>query len=70
MNGHLLVKMAHMFDRIDFTIIDGESRLVKAARELGLLNTLRKWGARYLKETFPIASCPWPFLGGVLDLLQ
>lgn len=42
MNGHSLVKMAHIFDRISFIIIDGESRLVEAMRELGLLNVLRK----------------------------
>jgi len=50
-----------MFDRIDFTIIDSESRLVKVARELGLLNTLRKWGARYLKESLSHSIMPLAF---------
>ena len=42
MNGHPLVKMAYMLDWIGFTIIDGESKLVRAIRELSLLNTTRK----------------------------
>ena len=67
MNGHPLVKMAHVFNWIGFTIIDGESRLVKVMRELGLLNTPRKWGVRNLKESF--SHSIMPLLGGVLDFL-
>ena len=37
---------------VSFTIIDGEGGLVKATRELGLLNTLRKMRMGYLNEGF------------------
>ena len=61
---HPLVKLAHVLNWIGFTIIDDESRLVKAMKELNLFNTLRKRGARNLKESFshsimPLASFQW-----------
>lgn len=64
MNSHSLIKVAHVFNRISFTIINGKSRLVKATSELDLLNTLRKRGEGYLKESLshgimPLASLWW-----------
>ena len=41
-----------MFNRVSPTIVDSESRLIEVVRELSLLNTLRKWRVRYLKESF------------------
>lgn len=70
MDSHSLIKVTNMFNRIGPTIINGKGRLVAATRELNLFNTPRKKGVGYLKETFPMESCPWLLLGGVLDLLQ
>ena len=55
-----------MLNRVSFTVINGKSGLVEVTRELDLLNTPRKRGAGYLEG----APCPWPLLGGVLDLLR
>ena len=49
---------------VGFTIIDGESRLVKVMRELGLLITPRERGARNLSfshSVMPLASPWWCF---------
>lgn len=50
-DGHSLVKMAYMFDKISLTIIDSKSRLVEVMKELDLLDTSRKRGAGYLEES-------------------
>ena len=57
-NSHSLVKVAHMFNMVSLTIVDGEGRLVEMARELSLLDMLRKWRARYLKESFTHGIIP------------
>ena len=38
MDGHPLIKVSHMFNRICLAIIDCESGLIEAAGELSLLN--------------------------------
>ena len=38
MNGHPLIKVAHVLNRICLAIIYGKSGLIEAARELRLLN--------------------------------
>ena len=38
MDGHPLIKVAHMFNRIYLAIIYCESGLIEAARELSMLN--------------------------------
>ena len=38
MDGHPLIKVAHVFNRIRLAIIYCESGLIEAARELNLLN--------------------------------
>lgn len=58
MSSHSLAKVAHMFNRVSPTIVDGEGRLVETARELSLLDTLRKWRVRYLKESFTHGIMP------------
>ena len=69
MNGHSLVKMAHMLNMISFNIIDGESRLVKVIRELGLLNTLRNRRMRNLKEGPLHSVSPLASLGRSIESL-
>ena len=38
MDGHPLIKMTHMFDRIRLAIVYCETGLIEVARELSLLN--------------------------------
>ena len=63
MDGHSLIKIAYMFDKVGPAIINGKNRLVEKTRELGLLDTLRKRGARYLEESFShgiiFLASPW-----------
>ena len=49
MDGHSLIKVAHMFKMISLTIINGKNGLVEVMRELGLFDTPRKRGAGYLE---------------------
>lgn len=64
-DDHSLIKMAYMFDKVGLAIINGKSRIVEATRELGLLDTLRKRGMRYLEESFShgIISLASPWWG-------
>ena len=42
MDGHSLVKMAHMVYGVDPSFVDGEGQLGKAVWEFGLFNSARK----------------------------